>query len=78
MTGYLTHYYSNDTGPFQSLSALPDEEALKIMQSLCDDTPYGARFKDPAQYLKDRKKTERMQQKHPVRLFRRFWEREIP
>ena len=59
MVDYLTHYYLRDTGPFQSLSALSDEEALKIMESLCDDTPFGARFKDPGQYLHNRKATER-------------------
>ena len=58
MIDYLTHYYSIDKGPFQSLSALPDEEAIKIMEKLCDDTPYGERFKNPIQYLKDRKDTE--------------------
>ena len=58
MIDYLTHYYSIDKGPFQSLSALPDEEAVKIMEKLCDDTPYGERFKNPIQYLKDRKDTE--------------------
>ena len=55
---YLTHYYSLDKEPFQSLSALSDEEAIKIMEKLCDDTPYGERFKNPIQYLKDRKDTE--------------------
>jgi hypothetical protein len=59
MIDYLTHYYSIDKEPFQSLSALSDEEAIKIMEELCDDTPYGERFKDPLQYLKDRKDTER-------------------
>jgi hypothetical protein len=59
MIDYLTHYYSLDKGPFQSLSALPDAEAIEIMQALCDDTPYGERFKDPFQYLKDRKDTEK-------------------
>jgi hypothetical protein len=58
MIDYLTHYYSIDKKPFQSLSALPDEEAIKIMEKLCDDTPYGERFKNPLQYLKDRKDTE--------------------
>lgn len=58
MVDYLTHYYPNDTGPFQSLSALPDEKAIKIMKELCDDTPYGARFKDPIRYLQNRKETE--------------------
>lgn len=58
MVNYLTHYYLQDTGPFQSLSSLPDEEALKIMESLYDNTPYGVRFKDPIRYLKDRRETE--------------------
>ncbi len=58
MIDYLTHYYSIDKGPFQSLSALPQSEAIRIMQTLCDDTPYGERFKNPLQYLKDRKDTE--------------------
>ncbi|MFN2304295.1 MAG: hypothetical protein ACK2TV_11255 [Anaerolineales bacterium] len=58
MIDYLTHYYSIDKEPFQSLSALPEQEALKIMVELADDTPYGERFKDPVQYLKNRKDTE--------------------
>lgn len=58
MVDYLTHYYQRDTGPFQSLSALSDEEAIPIMEALCDDTPYGARFKDPHQYLQNRKDSE--------------------
>jgi hypothetical protein len=58
MVDYLTHYYSSRLGPFQSLSSLADDEALKIMEALYDDTPYGARFKDPVRYLRDRKATE--------------------
>jgi len=58
MIDYLTRYYSIDKEPFQSLSALPDEEAIRIMEELCDDTLYGERFKNPVQYLKDRKDTE--------------------
>lgn len=59
MNDYLTHYYSTDKAPFQSLSALPDDEAIRIMEQLCDETPYGIRFKDPVRYLKNRKDTER-------------------
>lgn len=41
MVAYLTHYYLRETGPFQSLTALSDEEALKIMEALCNDiAPY--------------------------------------
>jgi hypothetical protein len=40
------------------LSTLSDDEALKLMTALCDDTPFGARFKDPLQYLHDRQYTE--------------------
>ncbi|MBI9051006.1 MAG: hypothetical protein JEZ00_16410 [Anaerolineaceae bacterium] len=58
MIDYLTHYYSMDAAPFQSLSALSDDAAIKIMQTLCDDTLYGERFKDPIQYLKSRKEAE--------------------
>jgi hypothetical protein len=55
---YLTYYYKRGTEPFRSLSALPDEEAIKIMEELCDDTPFGARFKDPVQYMRNRRQTE--------------------
>ena len=58
MTDYVTHYYMNDKEPFQSLSSLTDEAAIKIMEELCDDTPFGERFKDPIQYLTARKDTE--------------------
>lgn len=59
MVDYITHYYLSDTEPFQSLSTLPDEEALIIMEQLYDDTPFGYRFKDPVQYLRNRKETEK-------------------
>jgi hypothetical protein len=59
MVDYLTHYYFSDQEPFRSLSSLPDEEAIKIMEELCDDTAFGERFKDPVQYLIDRKATEK-------------------
>jgi len=59
MADYLTHYYLRETGPFQSLSALPEEEALRIMVELSDDTLFGARFKDPAGYLRNRRETEK-------------------
>lgn len=59
MIDHLTYYYKRGTEPFRSLSALPDDEAIRIMEALCDDTPYGARFKNPAQYMRDRRETER-------------------
>jgi hypothetical protein len=55
---YITHYYRRGTPPFQSLSALPDQEALDLMSALADDTPFGSRFKDPEGYLKSRRKSE--------------------
>ena len=58
MVDYLTHYYFRDKEPFMSLSALADHEAIKIMEALCDDTPFGTRFKDPLQYLRNRRATE--------------------
>jgi hypothetical protein len=58
MIDYLTRYYKLNTEPFRSLSALPDEEAIKIMKELYDDTPLWSRFKDPVLYLCSRRQTE--------------------
>jgi hypothetical protein len=58
MVDYLTHYYTRGTPPFRSLSTLPDDEALRLMTVLCDDTPFGERFKDPLNYLHNRRLTE--------------------
>src|SRR4030066_226480 len=58
MIDYLTYYYKQGTEPFRSLSVLPDEEVIKIMEELCDDTLFGARFKDPIQYMRNRRQTE--------------------
>lgn len=58
MIDYLTHYYQKGSQPFKSLSSLPDKQAITIMQELCDDTPFGERFTDPAGYLKARKESE--------------------
>ncbi len=58
MIDYLTHYYLKGTPPFRSLSTLPDDEALKLMVALYDETPFGVRFKDPLQYLHHRRRTE--------------------
>ncbi len=58
MIDYLTHYYKRGRQPFQTLSALPEEEAIRIMQGLYEETVFGSRFKEPAQYLRDRKQAE--------------------
>jgi len=58
MSDYLTHYYTKGTPPFRSLSTLSDDEALRLMTGLYDETPFGERFKDPLQYLHNRQRTE--------------------
>ncbi len=58
MIDYLTHYYKRGRPPFLSLSALPEDEAIRIMKNLYDETIFGSRFKDPAAYLHDRKQAE--------------------
>jgi hypothetical protein len=55
---YLIHYYKCKGGPFRSISMLPDDEALRIMRELCDDSIFGERFKDPEGYLLNRRLTE--------------------
>ena len=62
MVNFLTYYYTKGTVPFRSLSALPDDEAIKIMEALYVEFANSIlfeRFKDPAQYLHDRQLTER-------------------
>ncbi|MBN1995170.1 MAG: hypothetical protein JW953_20945, partial [Anaerolineae bacterium] len=61
MIDYLTYYYQRGTEPFRSLSALPDIEAIQIMEDLYvkyEGSLAFARFKNPVQYLHDRKQTE--------------------
>jgi len=58
MIDYITHYYKKGATAFQSISGLPDSEALKIMENLSDDSPLFERFKTPLQYLQSRKETE--------------------
>ncbi len=59
MIEYLIHAYKAGTQPFQSLSALPDEVAIQIMQGLyVEGSAFWERFKDPADYLRARRQTE--------------------
>lgn len=78
MIKYLTYYYRSGTAPFQSLSALPEKEAIKKMGELYIDNAIWGRFKDPVWYLRERKKIElwlreqfilkggRPQEDHPI------------
>ncbi|NLI60646.1 MAG: hypothetical protein GX375_04345 [Clostridiales bacterium] len=58
MIKYLTHYYNAKTIPFRSLSALPEAEAIQIMEELYVDDAIWGRFKDPAWYIRARRETE--------------------
>jgi hypothetical protein len=56
---FLTHYYRRGTSPFRSLSALPEDEAIRVMESLYDATSLiMMRFEDPHKYLRDRRASE--------------------
>ncbi|WP_213585374.1 hypothetical protein [Paenibacillus sp. J2TS4] len=58
----LTHYYKRGSRPFRSLRALPESEAIQVMEELCDESPLFARFKEPVQYLQFRKRNRIMGQ----------------
>mgnify|MGYP007070996133 FL=1 len=59
MIDRLVHIYQRGTEPFRSLTALPDEEAERIMRSLYrPGSVYWERFEDAAQYLRARRQTE--------------------
>lgn len=59
MIDFLTYYYKKGTTSFQSLSVLPDSEAVPIMEALyMAGSVLWERFKDPCQYLRARRQTE--------------------
>ena len=59
MVDYLTYHYRRGTEPFSSLSALPDMDAVQRMKDLyVEGSVMWERFKDPHQYLQNRRQTE--------------------
>src|SRR5579875_3800493 len=60
MVDDLTYYYARGTEPFRSLSALPDQEAIRIMDShFAEGEVLWVRFRHPAQYLQEWRLAER-------------------
>jgi hypothetical protein len=58
-TTYLTHYYHPDYPPFQSLSSLCTNEALKIIGKFDPESALVyRRFKQPEKYLSERRVVE--------------------
>jgi hypothetical protein len=56
---HLIHLYKRDAEPFRTLSALREEEAVSIMQSLyVTGSIFWERFEDPVSYLRLRKQIE--------------------
>ncbi len=59
MVDYLLHVYRKGSVPFRTLSVLPEDEALQIMQRLyVEGSVFWERFKDPKSYLGFRKQVE--------------------
>jgi hypothetical protein len=59
MIDYLVHLYKSGTEPFRTLSILPEQDAIRIMQSLyMAGSIFWERFDDPAGYLRLRKQIE--------------------
>ncbi len=55
----LTHYHHKNDAPFQNLSSLADKDALSVISSLSDRAgSVYRRFRNPEQYLKQRRETE--------------------
>jgi hypothetical protein len=56
---FLLHFYRKGSKPFQSLSALPEEQAHAIMSGLyVEGSVFWERFKNPREYLCLRKRVE--------------------
>jgi hypothetical protein len=59
MIDHLIHFYKSGNGPFRSLSALSDREAMQNMQDLyIAGSVYWERFEDPHDYLQTRRQVE--------------------
>jgi hypothetical protein len=59
MIDYLVHLYKSGAEPFRTLSVLPEDEAIRIIQSLyVAGSIFWERFEDPAAYLRLRKQIE--------------------
>ena len=59
MIDYLLHLYKSGTEPFRTLSSLPEDAAIQIMQDLyMEGAIFWERFRQPAQYLRLRKQIE--------------------
>lgn len=59
MVDYLVHYYRRGCEPFQSLTELPDAEAIRLMHELyVEGSIFWERFKEPKDYLSARKAVE--------------------
>lgn len=59
MINHLVHLYKRGTEPFRTLSALREEDAISIMQSLYRaGSIFWERFEDPVAYLRLRKQIE--------------------
>lgn len=59
MIDYLLHVYRRGSEPFRTLSALPEIEALRIMQRLyMEGSIFWERFRDPKGYLEFRRNVE--------------------
>jgi hypothetical protein len=78
---FLLHIFKKGDRPFRSLSALPDAEAVSIMQGLyVKGSVFWERFQDPLGYLSARRRVEQLlfdgfcaksgrpQQRYPIYL----------
>lgn len=59
MNETLIHFYRRGGPPFQSLTALPEAEALRLMEAYyVEGSALWERFRDPTDYLAARRQTE--------------------
>jgi hypothetical protein len=59
MIDHLIHFYRSGTEPFRTLSSLPEDVAIRMMQDLyVEGAIFWDRFKEPVQYLRVRKQIE--------------------
>ena len=55
---YLYHYYDKRSGPFRSLTAVPEEEAAVVLEQIRAERPDSMCAQRDAEYIRKRRETE--------------------
>ena len=64
---YLYQYYDKRSGPFRSLTAVPEEEAERVLERIRTERPDSMCAQRDAEYIRKRRETEAVLRKEFAR-----------